>query len=112
MRKYLFLVAAATVLGFSSCSEEDCNHAGEGNSTIGYSEIAGSWYDPIENEEVKYTENGTFHDKYANHYRASHTEGRYEINANKLTYTYKLMGKDWQDSAVQNQQCRQSRPWR
>lgn len=94
MRKYLFLVAAATVLGFSSCSEEDCNHAGEGNSTIGYSEIAGSWYDPIENEEVKYTENGTFHDKYANHYRASHTEGRYEINANKLTYTYKLMGQN------------------
>lgn len=94
MRKYLFLVAAATVLGFSSCSEEDCNHAGEGNSTIGYSEIAGSWYDPIENEEVKYTENGTFHDKYANNYRASHTEGRYEINANKLTYTYKLMGQN------------------
>lgn len=94
MRKYLFLVAAATVLGFSSCSEEDCNHAGEGNSTIGYSEIAGSWYDPMENEEVKYTENGTFHDKYANHYRASHTEGRYEINANKLTYTYKLMGQN------------------
>lgn len=94
MRKYLFLVAAATVLGFSSCSEEDCNHAGEGNSTIGYSEIAGSWYDPIENEEVKYTANGTFHDKYANHYRASHTEGRYEINANKLTYTYKLMGQN------------------
>ena len=94
MRKYLFLVATATVLGFSSCSEEDCNHAGEGNSTIGYSEIAGSWYDPIENEEVKYTENGTFHDKYANNYRASHTEGRYEINANKLTYTYKLMGQN------------------
>lgn len=94
MRKYLFLVATATVLGFSSCSEEDCNHAGGGNSTIGYSEIAGSWYDPIENEEVKYTENGTFHDKYANNYRASHTEGRYEINANKLTYTYKLMGQN------------------
>lgn len=94
MRKYLFLVATAIVLGFSSCSEEDCNHAGEGNSTIGYSEIAGLWYDPIENEEVKYTENGTFHDKYANNYRASHTEGRYEINANKLTYTYKLMGQN------------------
>ena len=94
MRKYLFLVATATVFGFSSCSEEDCNHAGEGNSTIGYSEIAGSWYDPIMNEEVKYTENGTFHDKYANNSGASHTEGRYEINANKLTYTYKLMGQN------------------
>lgn len=93
MKKYLVLIAAAITLGFTSCGEEDCNHAGEGKNTIGYSEITGSWYDPIENEEVKYTENGTFHDKYANKNKAAVTEGRYEINANKLTYSYQFMGQ-------------------
>lgn len=93
MKKYLVLIAAAITLGFTSCSEEDCNHFGEGKSTVSYEDIAGSWYDPVYNEEVKYTENGTFHDKYSNKYQATVTEGRYELRANKLTYTYSFMGQ-------------------
>ena len=87
MKKFLVLIAAAITLGFTSCGEEDCNHFGEGKSIVSYEDIAGSWYDPVYNEEVKYTENGTFHDKYSNKYQATVTEGRYELRANKLTYT-------------------------
>ena len=93
MKKYLVLIAAAITLGFTSCGEEDCNHFGEGKSTVSYEDIAGSWYDPVYNEEVKYTENGTFHDQYSNKYQATVTEGRYELRANKLTYTYSFMGQ-------------------
>ena len=54
MKKYLVLIAAAITLGFTSCGEEDCNHFGEGKSIVSYEDIAGSWYDPVYNEEVKY----------------------------------------------------------
>lgn len=103
MKKYLVLIAAAITLGFTSCGEEDCNHFGEGKSIVSYEDIAGSWYDPVYNEEVKYTENGTFHDKYSNKYQATVTEGRYELRANKLTYTYSFMGQtQFTDFAVSN----------
>lgn len=54
------------------------------------------WYEEEENEEVRYSQSGTFYDKYTNKQRAFETEGRFETNAQtmKMIYYYKFMGQD------------------
>lgn len=99
MKKYLFLIATAITLGFTSCSEEECDHiptnGGETKS------IVGNWYEEAENEEMRFGENGSFYDKYCNIRRSGETEGRWEYDSKnkKLTYTYSFMGQsqfaDW-----------------
>lgn len=97
MKKILsFLIASAIAVSFSSCGEEDCDHFTEGSSNISYSEIAGTWYEPENNEEVRFTESGWYYDKYANHMRSAYIEGRYEISGNELTYRYEWAGKSHQ----------------
>lgn len=104
MKKILsFLIASAIALSFSSCGEEDCDHFTDGGSDISYSEIAGTWYEPEFNEEVRFTESGWFYDKYANHMRCAYTEGRYEISGNHLTYRYNWGGQSHQvDNTISN----------
>lgn len=98
MKKYLFLIATAITLGFTSCSEEECDHIPGG---VVKESIVGSWYEEAENEEMRFGENGTFYDKYCNVTRSSETEGHWEYDSknNKLTYTYSFMGQsqfaDW-----------------
>lgn len=99
MKKYLFLIATAITLGFTSCSEEECDHMSTDVTTD--ASIVGSWYEEAENEEMRFAENGTFYDKYCNVTRSGETEGRWEYDSknNKLTYTYSFMGQsqfaDW-----------------
>lgn len=97
MKKILsFFIASVIALSFSSCGEEDCNHFTDGSSDISYSEIAGTWYEPENNEEVRFTESGWYYDKYANHMRCAYIEGRYEISGNQLTYRYDWAGQSHQ----------------
>lgn len=96
MKKNLFFIAFAIVFLQTSCSEVDCDHFTEGGSSISYSEIAGTWYEPGENEEVKFTESGRYYDKFSNHMRAAYIEGNYEISGNKLTYRYDWDGQSHQ----------------
>lgn len=100
MKKYLFLIATAITLGFTSCSEEECDHIRTGGGEPQNS-IVGSWYEEAENEEMRFGENGSFYDKYCNVTRSEETEGRWEYDSknSKLTYTYSFMGQsqfaDW-----------------
>ena len=92
MKKYLFLIATAITLGFTSCSEEECDHIRTGGGEPQNS-IVGSWYEEAENEEMRFGENGSFYDKYCNVTRSEETEGRWEYDSknSKLTYTYSLI---------------------
>lgn len=72
---------------FASCNE-DFNV-----QTMTNEDIAGLWYEPEYNEEVKFTESGRFYDKACNKLMSSSFEGTYEISGNKLTRIYTLLGK-------------------
>lgn len=104
MKKILsFFIASAITFSFSSCGEEECDHFADGSSDISYSDIAGTWYEPEFNEEVRFTESGWLYDKYANHMRCAYTEGRYEISGNHLTYHYNWGGQSHQvDNTISN----------
>lgn len=100
MKKYLFLIAAAITLGFTSCGEEDCNHDRITN-VEGTTSLVGSWYNEPMNEEDSYSANGTFYAKYSTVERSSEDEGRWEFDRanSRLTWTYSFMGQsqfsDW-----------------
>lgn len=84
----------------ASCND-DCDHIipppppGEEWSPVGI------WYEEEENEEMRYSESGTFYDKYCNVRRSFETEGRYEFDKEnwRLTNIYNFMGQtqfsDW-----------------
>lgn len=97
MKKILSLIALAMTIGTPSCSDDDHNSS-DGPVTI---PVIGSWYEEAENEEMRFSENGTFYDRYANYFRCEETEGRWEYDSknSKLTYTYPFMGQtqfaDW-----------------
>ena len=63
--------------------------------------IVGTWYEVGENEEIRFSESGTFYDKYCGKDRSGETEGRWEFDKEnmRLTYTYEFMGQmqfvDW-----------------
>ena len=100
MKKFLSFVAMAMTIGMMSCSDDECNHEiGLGPSSV--VSIVGSWYEEAENEEMRFSENGTFYDRYANCLRCAEVEGRWEFDSknNKLTCTYPFLGQtqfvDW-----------------
>ena len=100
MKKFLFFISTAVLLGITSCSDDSCDHIIP-TSPPPISPIIGSWYEETENEEMRFGENGTFYDKYCNTRRSAEVEGRWEYDyANKkLTYTYSFLGQtqfaDW-----------------
>lgn len=102
MKKYLFLIAAAITFGFTSCSEDDCDHdlSSEKPSTETKT-VVGSWYNEELEEEDRYAGNGTFYARYCNKTRSAEQEGRWEMDSknSKLTWTYSFMGQmqfaDW-----------------
>lgn len=97
MKKILILLL--TAFAFASCND-DCDHQLP-SPPPGDNWIVGTWYEEEENEEVRYSESGTFYDKYCNVRRSGETEGRYEKNdeTGRLTHTYNFMGQtqfsDW-----------------
>lgn len=97
MKKILSLIALTMTIGMTSCSDDECNHDRGGDEI----EIVGSWYEEAENEEMRFSENGTFYDRYANYLRCAEVEGRWEYDKKnkKLTYNYPFMGQtqfaDW-----------------
>lgn len=108
MRKILSLIALAMTIGFTSCSDDECNHdsidnggGGDIVDIVDRWEIVGSWYEEAENEEMRFSENGTFYDRYANYLRCAEVEGRWEYDEKnkKLTYNYPFLGQtqhaDW-----------------
>ena len=102
MKKYLFLIAVAITLGFTSFGEEDCNHdLNTEKPTTETKTVVGNWYEETENEEIHFSSNGTFYDKYCNPTHSRETEGRWEFDAasSRLTETYSFMGQtqfsDW-----------------
>lgn len=102
MKKILSLIALAMTIGMASCSDDECNHVPiiDDGGDIGRG-IVGSWYEEAENEEMRFGENGTFYDRYANYLRCAEVEGRWEFDSknSKLTYHYPFMGQtqyaDW-----------------
>lgn len=99
MKKIFSLIALAMTIGMTSCSDDECDHKIEPRQdTVS---IVGSWYEEAENEEMRFSKNGTFYDRYANYLRCAEVEGQWEFDSknNKLTYNYPFMGKtqfaDW-----------------
>ena len=88
-------------IGMTSCSDDECDHGIEPCTGCGNPPIVGSWYDEAENEEMRFSANGTFYDRYANYLRCAEMEGQWEFDSknSKLTYRYPDMGQtqsvDW-----------------
>lgn len=104
MKKRLSLIALAMTIGMTSCSDDECDHIiGPGPDPV--VSIVGSWYDEAENEEMRFGENGTFYDRYANYLRCAEVEGRWQFDSknSKLTYYFPFMGQtQFADCAVKN----------
>lgn len=95
MKKYLFLIATAITLGFTSCSE-DSDGGNNENNFGSSSDIAGNWYVEKDNEEMRFNSSGTFYCKYSNVLLCEEKEGRWEYNNGKLSYFYDInKEKDW-----------------
>lgn len=101
MKKFLSLIALAITIGFTSCSDDSCDHVTPTDPVTPENWIEGLWYVEADNEEINYGNSGTFYDRYSNVELSGETEGRYEMDyANmKLTYRYSYLGnnltKDW-----------------
>ena len=63
MKKFLSLIALAISFGMTSCSDDDPTN---GQDAASYS-VIGSWYEESENEEMRFSENGTFYDSYSSY---------------------------------------------
>lgn len=100
MKKVLFFIAIAIALGFTACSEDKCNHQTEFSPETTIS-VVGNWYHEAENEEDRYSADGTFYIKYNNVQRSGETEGRWEYDKanSRLSWRYVSMGQnqftDW-----------------
>ena len=100
MKKVLYFIAIAISLGFTACSEDKCDHITEFSPETTIS-VVGSWYNEAENEEDRYSADGTFYSKYNNVERSGETEGRWEYDKanSKLSWRYVSMGQnqftDW-----------------
>ena len=97
MKKFVFILL--TALTAVACND-DCDHEPPVIDRDEWSPV-GIWYEEEENEEMRYSESGTFYDKYCNVRRSCETEGRYEFDSKnwRLTNTYNFMGQtqfsDW-----------------
>ena len=98
MKKNLLLFASAIILGFTSCSEVECDHNNKGGSSEFDKTIVGNWYEETMNEEIHYSENGTLYDRYSTWVRCEEIEGRYEYDKEnkKLTYRWASFGNNQQ----------------
>ena len=100
MKKVLYFIAIAIALGFTACSEDKCDHLTEFSPEATIS-VVGNWYHEAENEEDRYSADGTFYSKYNNVERSGETEGRWEYDKanSKLSWRYVSMGQnqftDW-----------------
>ena len=100
MKKVLYFIAIAIVLGFTACSEDKCDHQTEISPEATFS-VVGNWYNETTNEECRYSADGTFYNKYNNVLRSGETEGRWEYDKanSKLSWRYVFMGQnqfnDW-----------------
>ena len=101
-KKILFLIALVVTFVMSSCKDDECDHTQPpGSQETTDDSIVGAWYEEAENEEIRFSENGTFYDRYANYQRCEQIEGRYEYDRknHKLTYMYTVLGQsmfaDW-----------------
>lgn len=100
MKKVLYFIAMAIALGFTACSEDNCDHQTEISPEATIS-VVGNWYNEAANEECRYSADGTFYDKYNNVQRSGETEGRWEYDKanSKLSWRYVFMGQnqfnDW-----------------
>ena len=100
MKKVLYFIAIAIVLGFTACSEDKCDHKTEILPEATFS-VVGNWYNEAQNEEDRYSADGTFYIKYNNVLRSGETEGRWEYDKanSKLSWRYVFMGQnqfnDW-----------------
>ena len=92
-----------TALAIVACKDE-CNHVINPDPVL-TPDVVGTWYEEEVNEETRFSESGTYYDKYCNTTRAYETEGRYEVSADgrKLTCTYNFMGQtQFQDWTITN----------
>lgn len=100
MKKSTF-IALLIAFGMASCSEDECNHYTNNIPDHADASIIGSWYEEDLNEEIRYNENGTLYDRYANYEHCAETEGKWEYDSknSKMTHTYSFMGQmqfvDW-----------------
>ena len=101
MKKFLSLIALAITIGFTSCSDDSCDHVPPTGPEPPENWIEGLWYVEADNEEINYGNSGTYYDRYSNVELSGETEGRYEMDYSnmKLTYRYSYLGnnltKDW-----------------
>lgn len=101
MKKILSLIALAMTIGITSCSDDACDHIETNDPDIDEKNVIGSWYEEAANEEMRFSENGTFYDRYASYLKCAEVEGRWEFDSknSKLTYNYPYMGQtqfvDW-----------------
>lgn len=100
MKKVLYFIAIAIALGFTACSEDKCDHLTEFSPEATIS-VVGNWYNEAENEEDRYSADGTFYIKYNNVQKSGETEGRWEYDKanSRLSWRYVYMGQnqfnDW-----------------
>lgn len=100
-KKFLFLIALVVSFVMISCNDDECDHSIKTDSTPTEDSVVGAWYEEAENEEMRFSENGTFYDRYANYAKCEQVEGRYEYDSknHKLTYMYTWLGQsmfaDW-----------------
>lgn len=100
MKKVLYFIAIAIVLGFTACSEDKCDHLTEISPEATIS-VVGNWYNEAANEESRYSANGTFYTRYNNVLRSDEKEGQWEYDKanSKLSWRYIFMGQnqfdDW-----------------
>ena len=100
MKKVLYFIAIAIVLGFTACSEDKCDHITDFSPEATIS-VVGNWYNEAANEECRYSADGTFYNKYNNVEISGEKEGRWEYDKanSKLSWRYVSMGQnqfnDW-----------------
>ena len=95
-KDFKFLPAALAVasMGFIAAScDDDCDHESIPPTVIS---IVGTWYDEVNNEEVRYSASGTFYDKYSLPSRCDEIEGRYIMGSDgkSFTYSYGFLGNE------------------
>lgn len=97
MKKLLSLIALAVTIGFTSCSDDECDHK---DCRTTENPIVGMWYLENDNEEINYDSLGTYYDRYSNVELSGEIEGKYELDIEnqKLTYRYSYLGNNLQDN--------------
>ncbi|MBO4964096.1 MAG: hypothetical protein J6C65_04040 [Prevotella sp.] len=99
MKKILsFFIASAIAVSFSSCGDDGEEDYANGTET---DLLVGDWYEEATNEEVRYSANGTYYDRYANWLQARETEGTWtcDYKKHKLTEFFHFNGQNQEINA-------------